>query len=219
LFFSATISGRIRDLANKYMAQPTKVSATKMVDPTKLKQVYYNVQKNMKFSLLVHLLQKENSGLVMVFCNTRSTTEFVVKNLRANRVDAIEIHGGLTQNKRTRTIDSFNNGKAGVLVCTDVAARGLHIDNVSHIYNYDLPRDPNDYVHRIGRTARAGESGKVINLLCEYDFDSFGRILHEYPDFVIDCVKHGPLQRAIVKSNNFRRNNRRRFGPRRRNYN
>lgn len=219
LFFSATISGRIRDLADKYMAQPTKVSATKMVDPTKLKQEYYNVQKNLKFSLLVHLLQKEDSGLVMVFCNTRSTTEFVVKNLRANRVDAIEIHGGLSQNKRTRTIDSFNNGKAGVLVCTDVAARGLHIDNVSHVYNYDLPRDPNDYVHRIGRTARAGESGKVINLLCEYDFDNFGRILHEYPDFIIDCVKHGQLQRAIVKSNNFRQNRGRRFGPRRHNFN
>ena len=94
----------------------------------------------------------------MVFCNTRRNTDFVVKNLRANKVNATAIHGGLSQNKRTSTIGLFNKAKVSVLVCTDVAARGLHIDNVSHIYNYDLPSDPKDYVHRIGRTARAGES-------------------------------------------------------------
>ena len=212
LFFSATISSRIKELANKYMAQPINVSAEKMVDPAKLKQVYYNVLKNMKFSLLVHLLQQENSGLVMVFCNTRRNTEFVEKNLKANKIDAIAIHGGLSQNKRTRTINLFNEAKVGVLVCTDVAARGLHIDNVSHIYNYDLPKVAKDYVHRIGRTARAGESGKVINLLCEYDHDNFSRILNEYRAFSIEKVDKPYLKRInTAGSNNRRRPSRRAY--------
>jgi ATP-dependent RNA helicase DeaD len=186
LCFSATISSDVSDLANKYMIDPMKVSAKKHVDPSKLKQVYYDVLKNRKLSLLVHLLKNEESGLVMVFCNTRSNTDFVVKNLRINGINAIAIHGGLSQNKRTKTMGLFNDAKVSVLVCTDVAARGLHIDDVSHIYNYDLPKDPKDYVHRIGRTARAGEKGKVINTLCDHDYDNFSRIQTEYPAFKVD---------------------------------
>jgi len=218
LFFSATICGRIRDLSNRYMNKPVKVSAKKMVDPKKLRQVYYNVHKSMRISLLMHLLKKEKQGLVMVFCNTRDNTDFVVKNLKANGVNAIAIHGGLSQNKRTRTLDLFNGAKVGVLVCTDVAARGLHIDNVSHIYNYDLPKDPKDYVHRIGRTARAGEKGKVINLLCEYDHVNFSRILEQYRSFSIrkeekpyvEKVKNLPVDRK--PRNTFKRGPPRRKG-------
>jgi len=189
LFFSATISQRIRELANRYMKQPIKVMAKNQVDPSKLKQVYYDIHKSMKLSLLVHLLKKEQTGLVMVFCNTRKNTDFVVANLKANKIKAIAIHGGLSQNKRTRTINMFDNAKVSVLVCTDVAARGLDIENVSHVYNYDVPRDPNDYVHRIGRTARAGESGQVINLLCDYDYDNFSRVLRDYSDFTIQKME------------------------------
>ena len=195
LFFSATISEDIRQLAQEYMKNPVQVSAKKMVDPEKLKQVYYDVPKNMKLSLLVHLLKQEKAGLVMVFCNTRRTTDVVVKNLRSNDMDAIAIHGGLSQNKRTRTISMFNKGKVSVLVCTDVAARGLHIDDVSHVYNYDIPKDPKDYVHRIGRTARAGKEGKVVNLLCDYDYDNFSRILQEYRSFKIDSIERGYIER------------------------
>jgi ATP-dependent RNA helicase DeaD len=195
LFFSATIAPHIKELARRYTVQPKVVSAVKLVDPSKLKQVYYDVQKNMRLALLVHLLQKESTGLVMVFCNTRKTTDFVSKNLRANRIDAIETHGGLSQNKRTKTINMFNDAKVGVLVCTDVAARGLHIENVSHIYNYDLPKDPKDYVHRIGRTARAGAEGKAVNLLCEYDYDNFSRLLSEYNTFSIEKVDRPYLEK------------------------
>ena len=212
LFFSATISDRIKNLAQKYMENPTKVSATKMVDPTKLTQVYYDVQRGMKISLLVHLLQKEKSGLVMVFCNTRRNTDYVAKNLKANKVRAIAIHGGFTQNKRTRTINMFNDGKISVLVCTDVAARGLDIDNVSHVYNYDIPKDAVDYVHRIGRTARAGEEGKAINLLCNFDHDNFSRILAEYRDFKIEKEIMPRVERAISVRVDDRRGNR---GPQR----
>ncbi len=198
LFFSATISSRVKELANQYMTKPTEVLVKKLVDPSKLKQIYYNVPKNMKLSLLTHLLQQEKSGLAMVFCNTRKITDFVVKNLLANRINAIAIHGGLTQNKRTKTIQLFNQAKVGVLVCTDVAARGLHIDNVSHIYNYDIPKDAKDYVHRIGRTARAGEEGKAVNFLCDYDHDNFSRILEEYRTFSIENVKKPYVKKLMA---------------------
>jgi len=198
LFFSATISDDIKRLARRYTKNPINVSGIKMVDPSKLKQVYYDISKNMKLSLLTHLLKNESSGLVMVFCNTRRNVDFVVKALRQNKVNAIATHGGLTQNKRTRTIEIFHKGKAHVLVCTDVAARGLHIEDVSHIYNYDLPKDAKDYIHRIGRTARAGEEGKVINILCDYDYDSFSRILNEYRDFSIEKVKKPYIEKINI---------------------
>ena len=197
LFFSATISKEIKRLANKYMIKPVSVTAEKMVDPEKLKQVYYEIPKNMKLSLLIHLLKNEDSTLNMIFCNTRNTTDYVVKNLKANNIKAIAIHGGLTQNKRAKSIKLFNDAKAGVLVCTDVAARGLHIDNVSHIYNYDISNDSNDYVHRIGRTARAGESGKVINLLTERDEENFSKILYSYPSFAIENVERPYLKKIM----------------------
>ncbi|MBU0614592.1 MAG: DEAD/DEAH box helicase [Nanoarchaeota archaeon] len=196
LFFSATMAPRIRDLSKKYMDDPVHVYAQKMVDPAKLKQVFYNVERNQKLSLLVHLLKNEKGGLVMVFCNTRHTTDFVVKNLSINGIKAIAIHGGLTQNKRTKTIEQFNSSTVGVLACTDVAARGLHIDNVSHIYNYEIPKDPKDYVHRIGRTARAGEEGKVINLLSDNDHENFGRIQRDYREFNIENIQRPYVERV-----------------------
>lgn len=197
LFFSATVL-RVKDLANKHMNNKVIVSAQNMVDPEKLKQVYYNVKKNMKLSLLVHLLKKETSGLVMVFCNTRRNTDFVAKNLRANKIKATPIHGGLTQNKRNNTLKMFNNAKVNVLVCTDVAARGLHIENVSHVYNYDIPKDSGEYVHRIGRTARAGAEGQVVNVLCEYDYDNFSNVINQYRNFNIEEVKIPFLERVVA---------------------
>jgi len=198
LFFSATISREITRLANRYMIKPISVAAERMVDPEKLKQVYYDIPRNMKLSLLVHLLQNENSELAMIFCNTRNTTDYVVKNLRANNIRAIAIHGGLTQNKRTKSIKQFNDSKAGVLVCTDVAARGLDINNVTHVYNYDISNDSNDYVHRIGRTARAGESGKVINLLTDRDYNNFTKILDTYPSFTIESIERPYLKKIMA---------------------
>lgn len=213
LFFSATLPSRVKGLARKYMIEPKDVSAVKLVDPSKLLQVYYDLPKNQKLSLLVYLLKQESSGLVMIFCNTRRNTDFVNKNLRANGIDAIAIHGGLSQNKRTNTIGLFNNAKVSVLVCTDVAARGLHIDNVSHVYNYDLPKNPKDYVHRIGRTARAGENGKAINLLCDADYENFSRILSEYREFKIEkiAVPHLSPVKIVMLNNSMHFQGRPRF--------
>ena len=206
LFFSATISPRVKKLANRHLVTPVFAEAKNQVDPSKLTQVYYEMQRNQKLSLLIHLLNEEDNGLVMVFCNTRRTTDFVTKNIKANGMKATAIHGGLSQNKRSNTLDVFNKGKVSVLVCTDVAARGLHIDNVSHIYNYEIPNDSTDYVHRIGRTARAGEAGKVINLFCDADYDGFSRIFHDYPNFAIKKLSLPKLQRVeIVKADDDRR--------------
>jgi ATP-dependent RNA helicase DeaD len=186
LFFSATIPASIMAFAKRHMDQPDQVFAEKMVDQEKLEQTYLDVTRDMKFYKLTELLQNENSGLAMVFCNTRRTTDYVVRHLKAEKIRAIGIHGGLSQKMRSLNLDKFNNYRVNVLVCTDVASRGLHIDNVSKIYNYDMPRDPNDYIHRIGRTARAGESGKVINLVSNSDYTHFSKILRTYRTFEME---------------------------------
>lgn len=179
LLFSATISSDIAHLARRYMRDPVEVSAGERVDPTKLEQAFYDVPKHLKFSLLVHLLKQERSGLVMVFCNTRHNADFVERNLRLNDVHAVAIHGGLTQAKRTYIMEQFRANKVYVLVCTDVAARGLDIKNVSHVYNYDMPPNSKEYVHRIGRTARAGQEGKAISIIADRDYDNFRSVLRD----------------------------------------
>lgn len=180
LLFSATIPEDIRRLVGRHMKNPVKVSATAFVDPQKLKQYYYDIQENLKFSLLVHLLKNEKAGLVMIFCNSRDSVDFVSKNLRHAGIEAHALHGGFSQGKRSSTMIKFNSKAAWVLVCTDVASRGLDIPGVSHVYNYDIPKESKQYIHRIGRTARAGEDGKAINLLSEKDHENFRRIQKDY---------------------------------------
>jgi ATP-dependent RNA helicase DeaD len=193
------------------MNEPRSIKAEKMVRPEKLEQVYYEVPKNQKLSLLAHLLKNETSNLAMVFCNTRRTTKFVTRNLRSQNVKAVAIHGGLSQNNRTKTIDSFNNAREDVLVCTDVAARGLDINNVSHIYNYECPAVAVDYVHRIGRTARAGERGKVINLLCNIDKKGFDNVNRRYPEFRIHNLPRPKVRQLDAIPSSAGKNQGRRF--------
>ncbi len=179
LLFSATISKDVVKLAQRHMKKPLQVSVESYVDPKKLVQTYYDVGDDMKFSLLVHLLKHENSDLVMVFCNTKRNTDKVAKNLRFSGIDAQAIHGGLPQGKRNNIMELFHSGKSCVLVCTDVAARGLDIQGVSHVYNYDIPRESKQYIHRIGRTARAGAEGKAINILSSKDYENFSQVLKD----------------------------------------
>ncbi len=198
LLFSATITQDVIYLSQKYMNNAVKISAESYVDTRKLSQVYYDVDKRTKFSLLVHLLKEERTGLVMVFCNSRRNVDFVTNNLKYNGIDAEAIHGGFTQAKRSKTMERFHGKKAHVLVCTDVAARGLDIKGVSHVYNYDLPNDSKNYVHRIGRTARAGKEGAAINLVCELDHDNFSRVLHEN-DVQVDKMETPACERVKIK--------------------
>ncbi len=179
LLFSATISDDINRLSRKYMNNPVMVSAIAHVDPKKLAQVYYDVLDNMKFSLLVHLLKHEKSKLVMVFCNTRENVDFVAMNLKANGIESMAIHGGFSQEKRNKTMDTFHSKNTHVLVCTDVAARGLDIKDVSHVYNYDIPKNSKEYIHRIGRTARAGKEGMAVNIVAPRDHSNFNNVLKD----------------------------------------
>jgi superfamily II DNA/RNA helicase len=213
MFFSATFPSELDALATRFMNNPTKVVVDCYVDPKKLKQVYYNIDNNMKFSLLVHLLKKENTGLVMVFCNSRHSTDFVTNGLSKQGIKALAIHGGLTQNKRTNVIKKFNSKATFVLVCTDVAARGLDIPGVSHVYNYDIPNESKQYVHRIGRTARAGESGIAINLLSNRDHDNFAKVLQEF-DVNIEKLERPYIEKVKLSLNMNRNRNGRSFSGR-----
>ena len=177
MLFSATISHDIDYLARKYTKDPVKVAVKSYVDASKLKQVYYDVPDFQKFSLLVTLLKRENAKLVMIFCNTRRNVDFITENLIKAGINAKAIHGGIEQNKRIKVLDEFHRNGLGVLVCTDVASRGLDIKGVSHVYNYEVPSDPKDYIHRIGRTARAGKDGKAITVLASRDYENFRNLL------------------------------------------
>lgn len=179
MFFSATLSSDLDRFSRKFANSPVEVSVQSFVDPSKLKQVYYDVPMNMKFPMLVHLLKEEKSKLVMVFCNTRHNVDFVANNLRLNGINAEAIHGGLSQKRRNDTLEGFHDSEVHVLICTDVAARGLDIKGVTHVYNYDIPKNPEENTHRIGRTARAGEEGKAVHILTERDYDNFRKIMRD----------------------------------------
>lgn len=177
LMFSATIMRSFHKLMNKHLHNPVIIKTKSQVDKSKLHQIFYDIyNKNDKFSLLLHLLKNETRGLAIVFCATRKESDLVAKNLKKQRINASAIHGGMTQNQRTRSLSKLKNENTDVLVATDVAARGLDIKNVSHIYNYDVPKTPIEYIHRIGRTARAGENGVAITLLTRPDHDNFRRV-------------------------------------------
>ncbi|MBS3090670.1 DEAD/DEAH box helicase [Candidatus Pacearchaeota archaeon] len=211
LLFSATITPEVAHLISKHIKNPIEVSAESYVNPEKLPQVYYDSQDNLKFSLLVHLLKHEKTELVMVFCNTRRNTDFVAKNLKFAGIDAMAIHGGFSQEKRNFVMGRFHSKSAHVLVCTDVAARGLDIPGISHIYNYDIPKDSKEYIHRIGRTARAGKEGKVINIVASRDYENFSRVLHD--DNLKISKETTPLvERVVVKLAESPRGFHRRFG-------
>ena len=177
LMFSATLSHDVFRISKKYLKNPIIFETKSLVDKEKLNQKYFDIyNQNDKFSLLVHLLKNDTSGLAIVFCATRRETDIVAKNLRKQNINASAIHGGMSQNKRIKSLDKLKKENIDVLVATDVAARGLDIKNVSHVYNYDVPKCPKEYIHRIGRTARAGENGEAITLLTSRDHDNFRNV-------------------------------------------
>jgi len=177
LMFSATIMRDVKRLMHKHLKDPVIIKTKSQVDKSKLHQIFFDIHdKKDKFSLLVHLLKHKTSDLAIVFCATRKESDLVAKNLKKQGIVASAIHGGMTQKQRTISLDKLKKEKTDVLVATDVAARGLDIKNVSHIYNYDVPKTPTEYIHRIGRTARAGEKGVAITLLTRPDHDNFRRV-------------------------------------------
>ncbi len=168
LMFSATLNQRVMELAYEFMNMPEKVSVTpEKMTAEKVEQVIYHVARKEKFPLLLGLLRRDAMERTMIFVNTKREGEFLHDRLNANDFPARFISGDVDQKKRLRILNDFKNGKLSILIATDVASRGLHIEGVSHVVNYDLPQDCEDYVHRIGRTARAGAEGKAISLADE----------------------------------------------------
>jgi len=168
MLFSATLSYRVQELAYEHMNNPQLVE----VEPDKVTvdrvtQSLYHVEHKQKMALLIGLLRKSNPARALVFVNTKRAADEVSAYLTANGFQAGMISGDVPQKKRLSLISRIARGELPILVATDVAARGLHIAEVSHVFNYDLPQNAEDYVHRIGRTARAGASGDAISLACE----------------------------------------------------
>jgi len=179
LLFSATVTQEVQRLIRNHLTNPVTIQTQSYVETNLLNQSYYNVMKHDKFSLLVHLLKQHPNEFCIVFCATRSEVDRLTRNLKRQDLRAMAIHGGLTQNKRLKAIEMLKEQRLSILVATDVAARGLDIQNVNYIYNYDVPKSSQDYIHRIGRTARAGKSGLAVTLLSDKDFENFSRVLQD----------------------------------------
>src|SRR6185503_2760797 len=169
MFVSATIDAEIEKLSRQYMREPIEKLIAPGADekPTveEVEQYYFSVQQWDKYRLLRTLLQRENPDLAIVFCRTKRGAEKIAKRLHADGIECREIHGNLAQNKRDRVMKSFRKGKFDVLIATDLASRGIDVADISHIINYDIPDDPEVYVHRVGRTARMGAKGKAFTLV------------------------------------------------------
>jgi ATP-dependent RNA helicase DeaD len=217
--FSATLSPRLRSIVNRHMKSPVSVEAKVHVDASLLAEKVFEVPVADKFSLLVHCLKHETPGIAIVFCKTRHGCDKIARKLRSQKVDAIAIHGGLSQSKRMNTINQLHKRGVGILVATDVASRGLHIENISHVYNFDLPQVSDDYVHRIGRTARAGAKGDAITFITPHDVRDFKRMLRELnrqvssaplPEF--EKIVVSPAEERDVARRDGRDHHRSRFG-------
>lgn len=168
MLFSATLSQRVMELAYEHMNEPEliRIEPDKVTADNVRQAIFYPANED-KMPLLVGLIREMGEGRIMVFVNMKREAERVQNFLEANGIDAAAISGDVPQKKRMRMLMDFQQGKLPVLIGTDVASRGLHIPDVQYVINYDLPQDAEDYVHRIGRTARAGASGDAISFGCE----------------------------------------------------
>jgi ATP-dependent RNA helicase RhlB len=168
LLFSATLSHRVQELAYEHMNNPFLVDVEpEKVTADRVRQVLYHTANEEKIPLLIGLLRHGDPLRSIVFVNTKRNAERVWSYLEGNGFKCAVLSGDVPQTKRQRLLKEFQSGKLPVLIATDVAARGLHIPDVSHVFNYDLPQDAEDYVHRIGRTARVGKDGDAISFACE----------------------------------------------------
>ena len=168
MLFSATLSHRVLELAYEHMNDPqlVKIETDKMTVDRVRQSIYFPSNED-KMPLLIMLLREMDANRTMIFVNTKREAERLCDHLEANGIHAAAISGDVPQRKRLSMFKDFQEGKLPVLIGTDVASRGLHVPDVSHVFNYDLPQDAEDYVHRIGRTARAGASGDAISFGCE----------------------------------------------------
>jgi ATP-dependent RNA helicase RhlB len=195
MLFSATLSHRVLELAYEHMNNPELVR----IEPDKMtvdqvRQLMYYPSMEEKVPLLIGLLHQSEAVRTMVFVNTKRMAERLEAILKANGFQAQALSGDVPQNKRLRFLRDFHDGKLAVLIATDVASRGLHIPDVSHVFNFDLPQDAPDYVHRIGRTARAGAEGDAISFACE----EFAVSLPDIESYIGHKVPFAPISPELL---------------------
>ncbi|MGD8207286.1 MAG: DEAD/DEAH box helicase [Thiohalocapsa sp.] len=195
MLFSATLSYRVTELAYEHMNDPQMIEiAPEQVTADRVRQCCYMLGNDEKIPFLIGLLRSLEGGRTMVFVNTKRTAERVWGFLEGNGLKAAMLSGDVPQRKRLRLLQQFQGGDLAVMVATDVAARGLHIPGVSHVINYDLPEDAEDYVHRIGRTARAGEAGDAISFVCE----TYAFCLPDIEAFIGSKIEVGTLDDKLL---------------------
>ncbi len=195
MLFSATLSWRVTELAYEHMNNPDIIRINpEQVTADRVTQVLYHVSKEEKVSLLIGLLKRIDPSRTIVFVNTKRTAEMIWGYLEGNGYHSAILSGDVPQKKRQKLFSEFSAGELPILVATDLAARGLHIPDVSHVFNYDLPQNSEDYVHRIGRTARAGAEGDAVSLACEeYVFS-----LPEIEDYIGHSIPTEPISDDLL---------------------
>jgi ATP-dependent RNA helicase RhlE len=193
LFFSATMPPEIEKLSQQLLHEPAKVEVAPVsTTAEKIEQSVYFVDKNQKKELLIHLLRDEAIRNVLVFTRTKHGADRVVKDLYKAGIQAAAIHGNKSQNARQRALTDFKSGSLRVLVATDIAARGIDVDHLSHVINYELPNIPETYVHRIGRTGRAGASGIAISL-CDQEEQAYLKDIQKLIRMTVPVVTEHPF--------------------------
>ena len=175
--FSATLTAEVRELAHRFTRDALEVAITpEQQNIETVEQVYVEVLEEDKVKVLEELLRRYETDQVLIFRHTKRGVDDLVQKLSRRKHDVAAIHGDLTQREREKTLQRFRDGDLHVLIATNVAARGLHIEDISHVINYDLPEDADVFTHRIGRTGRAGKSGVAITFVGEWDFDAFDQL-------------------------------------------
>jgi len=212
LLFSATMPAPIKELAKTILKNPEFITITKkQVTNENIKEYFYVIDENERKDALIRLIDYKNPTKSIVFCRTKKDVDDIADFLSGAGFDAKGLHGDMDQRRREEVIRGFKNDKIEILVATDVAARGLDVNNVSHVFNYHLPLDPESYVHRIGRTGRAGKEGMAISLVTPHEFRALSRIqkiskiiLKEVP--TLEDVKSSEIQKIIEKIANIEPN-------------
>ncbi len=196
LFFSATMPPEIQNLANTILVNPEKVEVTPVSSTAeKIDQSVYYVDKGNKKNLLLHLLKDETIQSALVFTRTKHGADRVVKDLKKTGITAEAIHGNKSQNHRQKALNSFKSREIRILVATDIAARGIDVDELSHVINYEIPNIPETYVHRIGRTGRAGLSGTALSF-CDFEEMAYIKDIHKLINKHIPVVEDHPFPMA-----------------------
>lgn len=202
LFFSATMPDNIVDLSNKILHNPKKIDVAPVSSTAEtIKQILYYTNKSTKKELLIHILKNQDINQVLLFARTKHGANRIAQNLKKAKISALAIHGDKSQNQRQKALKSFKAGEIRILVATDIAARGIDIDKLEYVINYEIPEVAETYVHRIGRSGRAGENGNAISL-CEPEENALIKDIEKLINKKIKVIEDNPFPQTDRPMNN-----------------